>query len=345
MRRETTAESEPIGAENGGGSDCAGTGNSGRPGAAAGQKRVENGKEQDENVNEKVLKVLREAEMVLIGIGSEFSPAMDEENSGAASGTNVPDEENSGAASGTKVPDEENSGAASETNVQAGAHNGSGQETDASARENNGAAPAGADTRLLELCRLSRYYEELPEDCAAIRAYNRLRELAGAKPYFVVTLNTDDLIYRSALEDDLIVAPCGSLSRMQCAEHIVEAAPIRDAVLAEGDVQKAVCPLCGKPLQFHTVEFPGYLEQGYLPQWQKYTKWLQCTLNRRLCILELGVDFRYPQVIRFPFEKTVYYNRKATLVRIGSRFPQLTEEIAERGISVCEDPVAFLLNL
>lgn len=311
--------------------NCVKAGNGGRPESAAGQKRMENRKEQGENVNEKILEVFREAEMVLIGIGSEFSPAMDEKNSGAVSGTKVPDEENSGAASGT--------------NVQAGEHNGSGQETGMPGGENNGAAPDGTDTRLLELCRHSRYYEELPADCAAIRAYDRLRELTGAKPYFVVTLNTDDLIYRSALEDDLIVAPCGSLRRMQCAEHIVEAAPIRDAVLAEGDVQKAVCPLCGKPLQFHMVEFSGYLEQGYLPQWQKYMKWLQCTLNRRLCILELGVDFRYPQVIRFPFEKTAYYNRKATLVRVGSRFPQLTEEIAERGISVCEDPVSFLLNL
>ncbi len=190
----------------------------------------------------------------------------------------------------------------------------------------------------------SSCYEQLPDDHEVIRAYDRLRELVGAKPYFVVTMNTDDLIFRSKLERDLIVAPCGSMAKMQCGEHIVEAKEIRDRVLKAGDRSAAVCPVCGKPLQFHTIETEGYLEEGYLPQWEKYTKWLSCTLNRKLCILELGVSFRFPQVVRWPFEKVAMYNRKATLVRVNSRFPQLTEEVAEKGISVLASPVEFLLE-
>ena len=48
-------------------------------------------------------------------------------------------------------------------------------------------------------CEKSRFYEELPEEHEVLRAYRRLRELIGAKPYFVVTLNTDDLIYRAQI--------------------------------------------------------------------------------------------------------------------------------------------------
>lgn len=205
----------------------------------------------------------------------------------------------------------------------------------------------------------SRFYEQLPADHAVIRAYDALRRLIGAKPYFAVTMNTDDLIYRSKLEPDLIVAPCGSLQKMQCTEHIVDARPIRDAVLAQAERTEdaaaesadgtkqdifagAVCPICGEPVRFHTVETEGYLERGYLPQWEKYTKWLQATLNHRLCILELGVDFTYPQVVRWPFEKVATYNQKATLIRVSEHFWQLPEHLAGRGISVAQNPVDYL---
>lgn len=85
-----------------------------------------------------------------------------------------------------------------------------------------------------------------------------------------------------------------------------------------------------------------YDESIYLPQWEIYTKWLQNTLNHRLCILELGVGFAYPSVIRFPFEKIAYFNRKARMIRIHSKFAQLTPEISERSISIAESPVEVL---
>ncbi|MDD6325024.1 MAG: hypothetical protein PUA72_05470 [Lachnospiraceae bacterium] len=234
----------------------------------------------------------------------------------------------------------------------------------------------------------SRFYANLPSDDAVIQAYNALRRQIGKKPYFVVTLNTDDLIYRSEFEAEQIVAPCGSMSKLQCKEHIIEAAPIREQMLRawedahsveleeedissdeanrrseqinkkdknmETDVSTAeallskyaVCPTCGAPLAFHTIANPDYLESGYLPQWEHYKKWLTATLNKKLCILELGVDFTFPQVIRFPFEKTAFYNKKATFVRVNSRFPQLEAELAAEGraISVAESPVEMLLK-
>ncbi len=208
----------------------------------------------------------------------------------------------------------------------------------------------------------SEYYSALSDDDAVICAYKRLRKLVGAKPYFAVTLNTDDLIYRGGFERDLVVAPCGSMEKMQCKEHIVEAAPVRKKVLDEirklsGERQKdqesiaqilekiAVCPICGKPLRFHTKSEEGYLESGYLDQWQNYNRWLSCTLNWKLCVLELGVGFEYPQVIRWPFEKITYFNQKSELIRVHSRLSQTASELGERGISVESSPIDFCLSV
>lgn len=79
-------------------------------------------------------------------------------------------------------------------------------------------------------------------------------------------------------------------------------------------------------------------------QWNSYLNWLTATLNHKLCILELGVGFSAPQVIRWPFEKTAAFNLKSALVRVNGTFPQLTEDLADRGISVKCNAVEFLTD-
>ena len=86
------------------------------------------------------------------------------------------------------------------------------------------------------------------------------------------------------------------------------------------------------------------MEEGYSQQWQHYMEWLQRTLNRRLCVLELGVGMAYPTVIRWPFEKIVFLNQKSNLFRVHSKLYYLTEEIQGRGYSLEEKPIDFLIN-
>lgn len=231
-------------------------------------------------------------------------------------------------------------------------------------------APAWEGPDCLEPFYKNRYYAELSEEDETLQAYRKLRELIGERPYFVVTLNTDDLIWRAGFAREQVVAPCGSCGKLQCSEHIVDADEIarqvmeqyQAAVQGKGryldeaakrentqEAQKilnkyAVCPKCGKPLAAHTIQTDGYLESGYLPQWEAYKKWLATTLNKKLCVLELGVGFRYPQVIRWPFERTAFYNKKAVFVRVHSKFPQIEAELADKAITVKESPVDMLIE-
>ena len=78
--------------------------------------------------------------------------------------------------------------------------------------------------------------------------------------------------------------------------------------------------------------------------WQDYMKWLSFTLNRQLLVLEFGVGFENPMLIRFPFEKIAFYNQKATFFRIHSKLYQLTEELKDKGKSIQDNPVDFLLK-
>lgn len=84
-------------------------------------------------------------------------------------------------------------------------------------------------------------------------------------------------------------------------------------------------------------------EEDYDKRWGMYSKWLGGTLNKRILVLELGVLFGNPAVIRWPFEKIAFLNEKASFVRINKSFPQLSEEVSKKGISVEMNAVDFLL--
>ena len=176
-------------------------------------------------------------------------------------------------------------------------------------------------------------------------AYDILAELLKNKNYFLVTLCNDDRIYRAALDRERIVAPCGSYHTLQCEEVCTEEIYQAEIYLPEiKRKEEPCCPHCGKKLVMNHIGVSKYSEEGYLAQWNSYTNWLQSSLNKRIIVLELGVGVKYPSVFRWPAERIVFLNQKAKLIRVNADLPYLPEEIRDKGYSIQEDPVIFLLN-
>lgn len=215
------------------------------------------------------------------------------------------------------------------------------------------------DASIEEIQKAKQYNERI------LRAYEALYRMVQHKDYFIVTMATDAKIYDTllgseqewatevmeparepelrsadektvALMDRLfppkerkkdtrrerIVAPCGNETWRQCSLSCTK------DIWEPGEIPEDICPHCGAPLTGNTMEAKSYIEEGYLPQWRKYTQWLSRTLNRELLLLELGAGFANPGVLRFPFERTAIFNRKSYLYRVNERFPQIAKELA-----------------
>ena len=170
-------------------------------------------------------------------------------------------------------------------------------------------------------------------------AYQALARLLEGKDYFIVTTNTDAAIYDSSLDQERVVAPCGNETWRQCSRACTK------DIWEPGEIPDDICPHCGAPLTGNTREAETYIEEGYLPQWQKYTRWLAMTMNRELLVWELGEGFKVPTVIRWPFEKTVFFNRKSRMYRVHQTLSQVTEEIKERAVAVAENSVGWIKSL
>lgn len=178
--------------------------------------------------------------------------------------------------------------------------------------------------------------EEFEKSEDALAAYNNLADKLNGKNYFVVSLCMDDIIFSSNLKKDKIVAPLGGYMKKQCPD-----ACTHDLY----EVSETVCPKCGKELIFNNILAENYVEEGYLPMWEKHKKWLTGTLNKKLCILELGASLRFPQIVRWPFEKICFLNEKAYFIRVNEKIPQLSADISGKGESYKQNSVEWLKML
>jgi len=147
----------------------------------------------------------------------------------------------------------------------------------------------------------------------ALAAYRGLARLLDGKNYFIITVCTDKLIYDAGLKEERIVCPL-----------------VREESDLEGE----------KPGLESGAE--GNWKTARISGWDSYMKWLQGTLHRKLFVLELGVGLKYPAVIRFPFEKIVYFNRRADFVRVHETLYQLPAELKDKGVSMKEDAMELM---
>lgn len=190
------------------------------------------------------------------------------------------------------------------------------------------------------------FYQYLSEknDGEKIETYQKLSRILKNKNYFIVSTCNDDLIYHSDLDPEKIVTPCGTYQFLQCPDNcnneLIKSSEAVSSMLSSGE--PSICPHCKKELIFNHATSSNYNENGYIQQWEKYTNWLQHTLNKKLVVLELGVGMKYPTVIRWPFEKIVFFNQKSFLIRVHSSLSQISKDIADRACSISENPIDFV---
>ena len=186
-----------------------------------------------------------------------------------------------------------------------------------------------------------------------IDALVELKNLLTGKNYYLITICTNSILKRAGFSEERIVSPCGNLELKQCSNQCDGSLQL----LTEEDQQRleesfesgkepvfGKCPSCGGEIVLNNVYATHYDENGYLGNWKFYTKWLQGTLNKKLCVLELGTDLAFPSIIRWPFEKVAYFNQKAVFIRVNAELYHMAEELKDKGIAISQNAIDWLLE-
>ena len=181
----------------------------------------------------------------------------------------------------------------------------------------------------------------------ALPLYRQLFDVVKEKNYFVITTNVDGQFEKAGFDQDCIFATQGDYAYFQPQSGSPK------ELYHNQDWVNQVLPLIkdcripteliphtpdGRPVSMNLRCDDTFVEDAHWHQQaHRYQEFVQQTSTRRLLLLELGVGFNTPVIIRFPFERMAAQFPQTTLVRFNRDYPQLTTEGVKRFIPFTEE--------
>lgn len=178
--------------------------------------------------------------------------------------------------------------------------------------------------------------------------YENLLDLVKEKDYFVITTNVDHCFQKSGFDKKRLFYTQGDYGLFQCSEPCCnETFDNEDIIKKMMEEQKnmsipsgliPLCPHCGKPLTMNLRSDDRFVEdKGWHNAAARYDNFLKGKSSRHILLLELGVGYNTPIVIKYPFWQMASGNTNSVYACINSREAFCPNEIADRAICVKAD--------
>ena len=190
----------------------------------------------------------------------------------------------------------------------------------------------------------------------AMPLYKQLYEIVKEKEYFVLTTNVDHQFQKAGFQTERIFATQGDYGNIQCEKgchpKIYDAEDLfrqmdqarHDCLLPSEMVPK--CPVCGGNMTMHLRCDQYFVEDEH---WHgaagRYYDFLKKMEQKKGVLLELGVGFNTPTIIRFPFEKMVRENRNLSLIRLNMDEAVVPESFGNRAVGIGGDMAKVISDL
>ena len=201
-----------------------------------------------------------------------------------------------------------------------------------------------------KMIKLNRYNEK------PLKLYQELYEIVKNKEYFVLSTNVDGQFYNSGFDKDKVFEVQGDYEYLQCKNachnklynnrDLVEKwlQNTKDCEIPSNLIMK--CPVCGGNMDMNLRKDANFVQdENWYIQSEKYEDFLSRSKGKNVVLLEIGVGFNTPGIIRFPFEQMTANNVKTTLIRINKDYPNPMLEIKNKTISFDEDTNKIIEDL
>lgn len=186
--------------------------------------------------------------------------------------------------------------------------------------------------------------------------YRTLLKVIEKKDYFVITTNVDAQFEKSGFDRKKIFATQGDYGYLQA-----RSGSPKTLVYNEEWVKMALKSIddCRIPTEL----IPHHPQTGELmspnlrcddsfvedEQWDQqaaaYQSFVKKAWDKKLVLIELGVGFNTPSIIRFPFEEMAANNPNVSLIRFNRDYPQLSLQNINHYIPFTEDVQTILKGL
>ena len=175
-------------------------------------------------------------------------------------------------------------------------------------------------------------------DMPATDLYRLLLHIVKEKDYFVITTNVDGQFEKSGFDGERIFAVQGDYAYLQCAngchdklyynENLVRemARQTKDCRIPSELVPH--CPVCGGKMDVHVRKDRHFVQDNqWYASYERYQNYMEKACDGNTLLLELGVGYNTPTIIRFPFERLAVQRKNITLVRINKDYPDAQDRM------------------
>lgn len=182
----------------------------------------------------------------------------------------------------------------------------------------------------------------------ALPLYRKLYEMVKEKPHFVLTTNVDHQFWKAGFENEAVFATQGDYGEIQCErgchDKTYDAVDMfkqmnqarKDCLIPAYMVPK--CPVCGGSMAMHLRCDQYFVEDEHWHEAAgRYAAFLKEYSGKNVVLLELGVGFNTPTIIRFPFEKMMRENQNWRLIRLNLKEAVVPESFGDRAVGINED--------
>ena len=176
------------------------------------------------------------------------------------------------------------------------------------------------------------------------------------KKVFLLSTNADRQFEKAGLPSEQVFATQGTYDRIQCERgchpktyDAVELFRQMERERVNGKIPTELvpkCPVCGGPMVMNLRCDDFFVEdEDWHAAEDRFSRFLSECIDRKTVLLELGVGFNTPTIIRFPFEKLTREHENLTLVRLSRSKAAVPASLGERAIGINADMAQSITDL
>ena len=154
----------------------------------------------------------------------------------------------------------------------------------------------------------------------------------------MITTNVDGQFEKSGFDKERIFAVQGDYAYLQCADGCHEKLYynenlVREMVRWTKDCRIPSelvprCPVCGGKMDVHVRKDRYFVQDNqWYASYERYEDYMEKACEGNTLLLELGVGYNTPTIIRFPFERLAAQRKNITLARINRDYPNAQSRI------------------
>ena len=186
--------------------------------------------------------------------------------------------------------------------------------------------------------------------------HKTLLEALEGKKLFLLSTNADHQFEKAGLPVEQIFQTQGSYNLIQCKRgchpktyDAVELFRQMERVRREGKIPSELvpkCPVCGGNMEMNLRVDNCFVEdENWHAAEDRFSRFLSECVNGKTVLLELGVGFNTPTIIRFPFEKLTREHENLSLVRLSRSKAMVPASLGDRAVGINADMAQSITDL